>query len=273
MNMQSLRKLYRSIPFMLALVAMFTLFACADRTPTGPEDLSKKGPSNNSKAREIVQGFFFGSGTAAQAIPEIRDSYAIDNLGLDAKEINEALAMHEQWLDEMEANDPGFFDSLEPDLRSGDQVRVQDALERAATAVASAASRSRSGQATLDYADDPQNFQDLREAINAHPGLEEVTDEDLQNALATARDLGDAGDTSDDSVQACSLFLVCVLYIALAVHNTVALTFAVAVAAVAAVAVALAIEIEVTTGEIQQIGMTSLQYGMSVDSITQSYAK
>lgn len=87
----------------------------------------ERGPVRVISGEVIFRGLFFGNGPVANMFPEIWGS---PQLATYASRLNDpdVLALEDRLIERLRADNPGFFVNFAQEMRSGDQLRIQDAM-------------------------------------------------------------------------------------------------------------------------------------------------
>lgn len=120
----------------LTAVSMLLLAACeggtALVTPSSEPVISAQGNSQYS-GEDLFRGLLFSDGPVAGTIPELRKVGTMSDRVKDPSDLNKVRSFQNRVIAQIRASDPHFFATFEEDMRSGNPVRVEAALKRAAT--------------------------------------------------------------------------------------------------------------------------------------------
>jgi SdpC family antimicrobial peptide len=137
------RTTYRSCATLLALTQVIWIFGsgCSTLTePTSPELTSARvisGSPNRTgqgpaDGEALYRGIFFGQGSILQQIPEL-DEVLSWRASANQTSLNTVDAMVNDIVPVIASNHSGYFAHFSTEMRSGDQVRIFDALREAST--------------------------------------------------------------------------------------------------------------------------------------------
>ena len=122
------RHLHRRIAIVVAsTVALVPITASQ---ASAQRDVAVASPAASSPAdpREEYRGLFFGQGPVAEALSDNKD-FAVLAGAIDANSTPEALEAADYVMDDIEAQNPGFFQAFSSDVRSGKPHLIKSALE------------------------------------------------------------------------------------------------------------------------------------------------
>lgn len=154
------------------LLSIFIISSCDQRSDNVvPDEISYSG-------RDIFTGLFFAQGPVASLIPEIGNSFNVDNLNLQPYQLIEMQTVQNELLNFIDSENPGFFDSFKSDMTSGDHLIIQDALANAARI---------SMQAAQEYFN--IRFSDELRNLDPRSKDEFLKNESVQELLAKGNDL------------------------------------------------------------------------------------
>ena len=125
-----MRKHFLVVPALLALAGLSA--ACAgDRTPTAA---ATQAPAARFNGEQLFRGIYFGQGEAGNALPEIwAEGKSAEAHAHNAAELAEVRHQIDAIVAKVNAQDPRFFDRFAADVRSGDRLRIQGAVDQGAT--------------------------------------------------------------------------------------------------------------------------------------------
>jgi SdpC family antimicrobial peptide len=178
----SLRRHVRR-PFVLALIAvlMLSLFQSsgfAARPASPPRPIS---------GEELFRGILLADGPVADMLPEIRDQIRPMLVVNAEPRLRRAIVFfQDELIEALGRRDPAFFDDFAAAMRSGDRLRLQRTLVGAGHATVAALRESPAIRAVgRDLKADPARQRALYQALRSEPGLEALSDADLEAAVAS----------------------------------------------------------------------------------------
>lgn len=153
MILSTIRKFAINYHLGILLACSFLLFSCAkdrivakgQQSPQTLEDQaavhSKNRPSSFSD-EDIFRGIMFMSGDAANAIPEIKEQVLlIKNLNPTEESRSTLKKMQDDFIRQVELQNPGYISAFVASIRSHDHVRIEEELKRAEDVVFTAVSK------------------------------------------------------------------------------------------------------------------------------------
>ncbi len=120
--MKLFRKLGQSLVVQIPLcVALLLLFGC---TPEPSLEVAGK-----FSGRDLMRGIFLADGPVAKLIPEIAQNFDLESFITDPDDLTTIRTLQERLLDDIEAQNPGIFQSFKLGIESGNHLTIQNTLE------------------------------------------------------------------------------------------------------------------------------------------------
>lgn len=122
----------------LFFASLLLLTGCDSSGPTAADD--GQAPSGHSLFKGIVLGIVLGQGEVAQQIPEIRDFTKVSTVARSEEQRKAIRRFNADLLQKIEDTRPEYFERFRSAIRSGDRIRIQNALDEAGSVVLEAMS-------------------------------------------------------------------------------------------------------------------------------------
>jgi len=168
-------------PFVLTLTAALLTYGLV---VPGVAAARPRTPPPIASGEDLYRGIIFADGPVADLLPEIRDQIR-PSLDRGNPRLQRAVALfQDQLIDALARRDPAFFTTFEGAMRSGDRLRIREALHGAARLTVETLRESPAVKAVgRDLRADPGKVKALLTSLRSNPGLEAATDADLLRAV------------------------------------------------------------------------------------------
>ncbi|SFD40577.1 hypothetical protein [Flavobacterium phragmitis] len=218
--MKLIKKNLSKIAFVLSLNFLFVSCSQYEINESGKENVVKYSDV------ELFKSIFFGIGEFASKIDQLKTNVQlIDNLKNDQR--TEMLNKLDILIKEINTKNPSFLPEFKELITSGDQRKVQIAIEAGSTMIKE--------NFEVIFPDLKQVFQKVKSDI--HTGKLKISQkDDFKTYMETFQNELEKGeynsllrknmitDDGDEYIVPCTWAVACVIYFALAAHNTIAIT-------------------------------------------------
>ena len=189
--MKTIRKISKSPLLLISLALMIGFVSCEkDRAAE---------KTNSFNGKDLMLATFFGSGPAADLLPEIKESLDPALFTNDAQEIEMIKRLQNDMLDNLEKGNPGSFDDFKFRMQSGDHIVIENTLTEyvnklgetiktsfgAAEIDALETNRNDVAKIISKYDTEPQNAIDAKNLIE-NPAFRTEINDYLKNLRETA---------------------------------------------------------------------------------------